>query len=246
MHTHSSISELVQHCAPARSCHMTMHYQETIAFEKLQALCKLHWTETRPGSKSFERLLVAPAEEVVEAHEGFFKSLAAEQSKLNKSTFLKALASVVKMDHDALAQFAHKIVHCQKVIWGKSKHMTTGAKLGDAMCRCAKLYKSGKDGSTLTETTRTTPSPSPSPSPSPEPPAAVPSGAASSLLQEAEKNAEAAKRLWSSVSVGSPDRKAKRCDFVVADSPFSIASTPRKPDPTDAAGKPNFKDQVHS
>ena len=83
-----------------------MSIQETISLKKLSELCKVHWAEATPGTKEFEQVLVGTADEVVEAHEGFFKTLAAEQSKVNKKTLMKAISAVSKMPTSELAQFA--------------------------------------------------------------------------------------------------------------------------------------------
>ena len=93
-----------------------MSIQETISFKKLSELCKVHWAEATPGTMVFEKVLVGTADDVVEAHEGFFKALAAENSKVNKKTLMRAISAVSKMPQSDLHQFAGKIVHCQQVI----------------------------------------------------------------------------------------------------------------------------------
>ena len=133
---------------------------------------------------------------------------------------MKAISAVSKMPTSELAQFAGKIAHCQQVIWGKSKRLTSGVKLADAMSRVAKLYRTGK--ATSSEMLQQ-PSPTPSPSPSPSPDACRAEEASASVAK-AEQHMFAARQFWSNFD--SPCGKATSA--VVVESPMTIASTPEK------------------
>ena len=162
------------------------YIQSTLTKIELRKLVKEVFVDL-PDSKNFENVLTASLDEVVEAYEHFFKTLAKAGSKLVKAVFKQVLGTVLKADNEKLSSFAFKIVSAQRLCYSKSKQAKTGAKLSGAVRRVALLYQEQHKGRPPS------PTPSPSPSPSPDPIVVDRSSSSSSIgvmsaLLEAEQD----------------------------------------------------------
>ena len=167
----------------------------------LEVLLKKTFSTVGPGSKALERLLVGPADEVVELFEEFFKEVAVKGNKLTKTDLKKLMAGIHKYDALTLEQIAGKLVLCSRYVYKKSKEMKTGTKLPDGVRRVAKMYRRGSSdvGDTPPQGVLDTPQST--------------SGSkcsgveAEDMCTAAEEELEKAKGLW---NVGSPERPFRK------------------------------------
>ena len=174
----------------------------------LKELLKKSFSNVRPGTEEFNNIIMAPVEDVVNAHEDFFKKLARQQCKLNKSEVLKQYSALVKGDTNQMSLFVEKLVQAQRHCWGKSKQLTTGERLPDAVRRVAVLYK--KSDVDIEPCQPCTPSESDQ----------SPSSLGLSSAHDALAGLHKAKSMW---DVASPVRKI--VPTAIAASPMSVASS---------------------
>lgn len=174
--------------------------------DNLKELLKKSFSNVRPGTEEFQNILLGPVEDVVNAHEDFFKKLARQHCKLNKREVLKQYSALVKGDTNQMSLFVAKLVQAQRHCWGKSKQLTTGERLPDAVRRVAVLYK--KSDVDIEPCKPCTPSESDQ------------SPSSLGLSSDALAGLQKAKSMW---DVASPVRKI--VPTAIAASPMSVASS---------------------
>jgi len=181
--------------------------------KQLRELLKKGFSHVTPDTEEFQRMLLAPVDEVVVAYEDFFKAVARNNSKLNKAHVVRGLQTLIKGDVAQLGLFAEKLVQGQRHCWNKSKQVTTGEKLQDAVARVALVYKKGplyEMPSSIASTSGSSQSIS-SLCDGPKP--------AGLDLEDAKEELQKAMSLWG------PPSPTKATKQPVADSPMSIASS---------------------
>ena len=174
----------------------------------LRELLKKSFSDVGVGTTDFYDLLLGSADELVTAHENFFKSVARENSKLNKADVVKSLGKVIKGEKEKLDLFAEKLCQAQKHCHKKSKEMVTGEKLADAVKRVALLYRKGSDNEQPKDVDLTCEE------------EVAPPQSASSSSSGAENALQKAKSMWE--LGGSPAKTSK--ELPMAFSPLSTLS----------------------
>jgi hypothetical protein len=92
-----------------------------------------------PGTENFRQILLATNDEVVAAYEQFFRKIAIGRTRLSRTSFKQCLSTFMRGDH--IDDFAFKIVKAHQHCYSKSRQLTTGVKLADAVRRVAMCYK---------------------------------------------------------------------------------------------------------
>ena len=182
-------------------------YQAVVTAGALTALLKKSFSQVGLDTQDFQDVLLGSLDEVVTAYEDFFKTLARQNSKLNKVEVLKCLSAILKGDASQLNLFAEKLCQAQRHCWAKSKQLTTGEKLADAVKRVALVYKKGSAHEL------------PRPMEDLEEKASPSAGSKSTGLDEASEELQKAISMWGPLSPVKPIK------LPVAESPMSIASS---------------------
>ena len=172
--------------------------------KELRDLLKKELSECSEGSELRTDILTAPASEIVEKLEHLFRSLARKQAKLTRSSLSKQLQTLLRGDREELDRLSQRLVEAQRLCYSKSKQVSTGMKVKEAVFRVAMQYKQSKSASPGKDNEQT-------------PAAACISSSSSSSTQEALAELKKAAQLWESPA-------KKRANLPVAESPASVVS----------------------
>ena len=174
--------------------------------KELRELLKKELSECSEGSELRTDLLTAPAAETVEKLEHLFRSLAKKNAKLNKSSLSKQLQTLLRGDREELERLSQRLVEAQRLCYSKSKQISTGMKVKEAVFRVAMQYKQSKAASPVKVD-----------EPTPAAACISSSSSSSSCTQAALAELKKAAQLWESPA-------KKRATLPVAESPASVVS----------------------